>query len=60
MLKPGHPYEEEDIALGKRFIENNEGLTLHEFFEKYASPELKAWAAEEEERVRQMRKAGYV
>lgn len=60
MIKHDHPYIDEDVALGERYIKDNEGLTIGEFFDKYASPSLKAWAEEEEKREKQLRKAGYI
>ena len=53
-------FDEEDRELGRRYLENNGGLDLNSFFDKYASPELKEYSKRLKELSDQRRAEGYI
>ena len=51
-------FEDESCELGRRYMEDNEGLDLDSFFDKYASPDLKEYSKHLDELYAQVRAEG--
>ncbi len=58
MIRFERTVDEEDRELGRRFLEDDEGLDLGSFIEKYASPELKEYNRRLKENSAKLRAEG--
>ncbi len=58
MIRFDPRFDDEDRELGRRYMEDNEGLDLDSFFDKYASPELKEYSRHLDEVYAQVRAEG--